>query len=152
MVGRRQPLGRPDSDPPQPVIPSPPPDFSCNRVCADYRSSRNKGVEVGFTCDATLCTAAGRDFDLVTDACSGLQDGTLTEILLLETGVGCSCCASQICGCEPIPYTNAEISALNARQPERGITPQCDLNGTCCGGPPPSPRPPLLRPRHFRHR
>jgi len=124
----------PGSDPPEPIIPEKPDNISCGKVCAEYRQSRQAGVEVGFTCDATLCTATGKDFDLVNDACSGLGKGPISEILLLETEVGCSCCASQICGCEPRPQTNAEILELNKRQRDRSITPQCNLNGTLCGG------------------
>ena len=124
----------PNSDPPEPVSPSVPGDISCGKVCAEYRQSRQQsGVQAGFTCDATLCTASGKDFNLVDDACSGLQDGKLGETLRLETEVGCSCCASQICGCEPDSSTNEEIYLLDDRQRRRDITPQCDINGTLCG-------------------
>ena len=126
----------PGVSPPQPIIPSAPADVSCGKVCAEYRQSRQKGVEAGFTCDATLCTATGKDFNLVQDACSGLQDGRISGILKLETEVGCSCCASQICGCKPDKPTNAEIFILNQRQRDRGIVPQCDQNGTLCGAQP----------------
>ena len=57
----------PNSDPPEPVIPSVPKNISCGKVCAEYRQSRQQnGVEVGYTCDATLCTATptGKDPDL----------------------------------------------------------------------------------------
>ncbi len=47
----------------------------------------------------------------------------------------CSCCASQLCGCPSDSPTNIEISALNQQQRDRGITPQCDVNGTLCGTP-----------------
>jgi hypothetical protein len=90
-------------------------------------------VEVGFTCDATLCTATKSDFDLVQQACSGLQNSSVSEILKLETEVGFSCAASQICDCEPKKKTNEEIFILNESQREKGIVPQCDLNGTLCG-------------------
>jgi len=125
----------PGSDPPEPVIPRSVPDnISCKKVCAEYRQSRQAGIEVGFTCDATLCTATGKDFGLVKDACTGLvQNGKISEILLLETEVECSCCASQICGCEPDAPTNAKIYMLNDRQRRLNITPQCDINGTLCG-------------------
>jgi hypothetical protein len=124
----------PGSDPPEPIIPAKPGNISCGKVCAEYRQSRQADVEVGYTCDATLCTATGKDFQLVKDACTGLRQGTISEILLLETEVGCSCCASQICGCQPGPQTNAQILELNKRQRDRNITPQCNLNGTLCGG------------------
>ena len=120
--------------PKPPNIPPPPSNISCANVCAEYRNSaRGAGIEVGFTCDATLCTAAKADLDLVKEACSGLGETSVAEILKLETEVGFSCAASQICGCEPQPQTNAAIFSLNARQRARGISPQCDLNGTLCG-------------------
>ena len=125
----------PGSDPPQPIIPAKPPDRLCNAVCNEYAASKQSDdVEVGFTCDATLCTAAG-DPDLVGVACSGLKDANTSAILSLETKVGCSCCASQICQCEPNQQTNNEIFLLNAMQRQRFIAPQCDLNGTLCGEP-----------------
>jgi hypothetical protein len=123
----------PNSDPLKPVIPSVPGNISCGKVCAEYRNNVSNGFEVGFTCDATLCTASGRDFNLVKDACSGIQNGKTSEILLLETEVGCSCCASQICDCEPDESTNSEIYMLNQRQRDENITPQCDINGSLCG-------------------
>ena len=128
----------PGSDPPEPIIPAKPPGDVCDVVCGEYADSAENsvqnGVELGFTCDATLCTANG-DPDLVGRACSGLQEGSTSAILLLETKVGCSCCASQICECEPNPETNQEVFELNAMQRQRFITPQCDLNGTLCGKP-----------------
>jgi len=90
---------------------------------------------VGFTCDATLCTATEADPDLVAEACLGLGKSSVSEILKLETEVGFSCAASQICGCQPGQQTNAAIFNLNAQQRARGIAPQCDLNGTLCGKP-----------------
>jgi hypothetical protein len=90
-------------------------------------------VEIGFTCDATLCTATMGDPGLVQQACSGLQNSSVSEILKLETEVGFSCAASQICGCQPNKKTNAEIFILDEAQRERNIVPQCDLNGTLCG-------------------
>ena len=114
-------------------IPAPPDDVSCQQVCAEYHQSRRKGVEKGFTCDATLCTATNDDRDLVALACKGLQNGPIGEIFKLETEIGCSCCASQICGCDPDDRTNGAIGLLNSAQRDRGIAPQCDLNGTLCG-------------------
>lgn len=126
----------PGSHPPAPVIPSVPGNISCEKVCTEYRESQQAGVEVGFTCDAALCTASGKDYDIVKDACSGLnQNGNISEILRLETEVGYSCSASQICGCKPEAPTNDEIYSLNQRQRNRNITPQCDINGTLCGTP-----------------
>lgn len=123
---------KPGSNPPEPVIPPAPADINCEEVCTEYSNSVQNGVELGFTCDATLCTAAGRDLDLVKDACSGLQD--VPEIVRLESEVGCSCCASQICECEPSQETNQMILLLNEKQLNRKIDPQCVLNGTLCGG------------------
>jgi hypothetical protein len=124
----------PGSDPPEPNIPAKPPSGVCDAVCQEYAGSAQNGVELGFTCDATLCTANG-DPDLVESACSGLQNGSTSAILLLETKVGCSCCASQICECEPNSETDSQIRLLNEMQRQRFITPQCDLNGTLCGEP-----------------
>lgn len=116
------------------TIPPPPPTVDCQKVCDEYQSCQGVGgVETGFTCDATLCTSTCNDKDLVKIACSGLQGCEVSEIVKLETEVGCSCCASQICGCEPNDQTNAAIFDLNQQQVSRGITPQCDVNGTLCG-------------------
>ncbi len=120
--------------PKPPVLPVPPPNVDCKEVCGEYRKSSYFGVEVGFTCDATLCTASS-DPLLVHQACAGLANSSVTEILKLEIEVGRSCAASQICGCVPTPATNREIFRLNARQRELGIATQCDLNGTLCGSP-----------------
>ncbi len=125
--------GCPLLSPNPPVIPPPPSDVSCKEVCSEYKKSNEKGVEIGFTCDATLCTAAKDDVDLVQEACAGLGKSSVSEILKLETEVGLSCAASQICGCEPKKKTNEEIFSLNESQRARGVSPQCDLNGTLCG-------------------
>jgi hypothetical protein len=115
-------------------IPPPPPNVDCQKVCEEYQSCQGtEGIEIGFTCDATLCTSTCNDKDLVQVACSGLQNCEISEIIKLETEVGCSCCASQICGCAPNDQTNVAIFNLNQRQKERGITTQCDVNGTLCG-------------------
>ena len=128
--------GCPLLSPNPPVIPSPPADVSCKKVCAEYKRSNQAGVEIGFTCDATLCTATKDDFDLVQEACAGLGQSSVSEILKLETEVGFSCAASQICGCEPKKKTNEKIFRLNESQRTRGISPQCDQNGTLCGAQP----------------
>ena len=133
------PSGCPLLSPKPPNIPPPPSDISCAKVCGEYRNSAQQGVEVGFTCDATLCTATKADPDLVKEACSGLGNNDVSEILKLETAVGFSCAASQICGCTPDQPTSVAIFSLNARQRARGIATQCDLNGTLCGTPPESP-------------
>jgi len=134
----------PTKNPKQPVIPSIPSDINCNKVCKEYRNSEIDGVEVGFTCDAALCTApigsrsSPGDLTVVYDACAGLgsgRKGSLSEISKLEAQVGCSCCASQICGCEASPETDEKIGKLNWEQRELGIEPQCDYNGSLCGKP-----------------
>ena len=126
--------GCPLLSPKPPVIPAVPSQISCSEVCSEYGSSNNHGVEVGYTCDATLCTASTDDADLVAVACAGLSKNSISEIIALETAVGYSCSASQICGCEPKKKTSEAMFELNARQRDRGIVPQCDLNGTLCGG------------------
>jgi hypothetical protein len=113
-----------------------PPDsgVDCAKVCNEYHSClQPKGAMSGFTCDATLCTDECNDRDLVSTACSGLSGCDISEIVKAETAASCSCCASQLCGCDPSPKTNKAISALNQQQRDRGITPQCDINGTLCG-------------------
>jgi hypothetical protein len=131
-------------DPLTPYIPDPPKDINCKQVCKEYRKSAIDGVEVGFTCDATACTTpvgtrgALKNDLLVGDACAGLhtgRKGSLSKILQLEFEVGCSCCASQICGCEPSPATDKKIGEFNEAQRALGIEPQCDYNGTLCGKP-----------------
>ena len=112
-----------------------PSQISCSDVCSEYGKSNNHGVEVGYTCDATLCTASTDDADLVAAACEGLAKHSISEIIALEITVGYSCSASQICGCKPKKKTNEAIFELNARQRDRNIVPQCDLNGTLCGAP-----------------
>ncbi|HEX9665874.1 MAG TPA: hypothetical protein VGA95_04865 [Thermodesulfobacteriota bacterium] len=115
-------------------IPPPPPDVDCEKVCQEYESCQTSGgVEIGFTCDATLCTSTCNDRGLVGEGCSGLQSCDVSEIIRLEEEVGCSCCASQICGCIPNSKTDEEVFELDEKQRERGITPQCDINGTLCG-------------------
>jgi hypothetical protein len=113
-----------------------PPGTDCTAICAAYACAPDGVIEPGYTCDATLCTNQCNDRDLVAEACGDLPQcpkaGT-AAILALESAVGCSCCASQLCGCEPNAQTDAEIAALNERQRERGTTPQCDVNGTLCG-------------------
>lgn len=118
----------------QQPIPTPPPGVDCKTVCGEYQECQDKGgTEFGFTCDATLCTSSCTDTDLVKIACSGLSQCKISEIAKLESEVGCSCCASQICGCQPTEKTNEVIFDLNELQRDRGIKPQCDLNGTLCG-------------------
>jgi len=120
--------------PKPPTIPAAPPNVSCKEVCSEYRNSSQFGVEVGFTCDATLCTASS-DPLLVHQACAGLANSTISEILKLEVAVGKSCAASQICGCTPMKQTSQQIFRFNVEQKLRGIATQCDLNGTLCGQP-----------------
>jgi hypothetical protein len=106
----------------------------CGKVCNEYHTClQPKGAQAGFTCDATLCTDECNDRDLVSAACTGLAGCDISEIVKAETAAGCSCCASQLCGCDPSAKTNKAISALDQKQRDRGITPQCDVNGTLCG-------------------
>jgi len=108
----------------------------CTKVCDEYNSCRPKpGLEVGYTCDATLCTGQCNDRDLIGKACSGLSKCDISEIVKAETAASCSCCASQLCGCASNGKTNTAIAGLNQDQRNLGITPQCDINGTLCGSP-----------------
>lgn len=115
-----------------PPYPSPP--AGCTEVCREYsRCTNGEGIQLGYTCDATLCTASCNDQDLVGEACSGLSNCDISAIAALEAAMGCSCCASQLCGCQPNDATNAELVRLNQLQADRGIESQCALNGTLCG-------------------
>jgi hypothetical protein len=106
----------------------------CGKVCDEYSSCKqSKGTQAGYTCDSTLCTDECNDLDLVGTACSGLSGCDISEIIKAETAAQCSCCASQLCGCSPDAKTNAAIATLNQQQRDRGIKPQCDINGTLCG-------------------
>ena len=78
-------------------IPNPPPNIDCDQVCQEYGNCQDSSeIEIGFTCDATLCTSQCNDRDLVELACAGLQTCEVTEIIKLEEEVGCSCCASGV--------------------------------------------------------
>jgi hypothetical protein len=113
-----------------------PPDsgIDCQTVCDQYAACTDAaGIEVGYTCDATLCTSDQRG--LIVAACDGLQTCDLSEIFAAESAAGCSCCATQLCGCDATPQTDVAITATNAAQRAAGETPQCDLNGTLCGLP-----------------
>jgi len=115
-------------------IPNPPPNIDCEQVCQEYEDCKDPGsIEIGYTCDATLCTSQCNDRDLVGLVCNGLSSCEVTEIIKLEEEVGCSCCAGQICGCDANPQTEQAIYDTNQRQRDRGITPQCDINNTLCG-------------------
>ena len=58
----------------------------------------------------------------------------MKQVMLVEALAECSCCASQVCGCENINEpTNTAIFDLNQQQLNAGIQPQCKLNGTLCG-------------------
>ena len=130
----------------------------CRRVCEAYRSGIRQStdgslsnIQVGYSCDATLCTTVGigqtasppanplGKANLLRNACGGLaQQSGLRAILALEQIDQCSCCASQVCGCatggiDIDAATQAEIARLNAQQEQLEITPQCQINGTLCG-------------------
>ena len=113
-----------------------PPGTDCATICEAYACAADGTIEPGFTCDSALCTSECTDRGVVAEACGALpqcpKDGT-SAILALESAAGCSCCASQLCGCQPNAQTNAVIAELNQQQRNRGITPQCDVNGTLCG-------------------
>ena len=123
----------------------------CQAVCEAYKSPDQDGVQLGYACDSTLCTTLGlgqdlpltatmvERFGLMGEACSGVQnlDG-LDLIAEVETLAGCSCCASQLCGCAESDIndlTDGRIFNFNQEQRAVGITPQCDINGTLCGSP-----------------
>ena len=130
----------------------------CRSVCEAYRTGISQsasksptGVQVGYSCDATLCTTVGigqtapppvnplGKANLLRQACGGLAElSGLQAILALEKIDQCSCCASQVCGCDNAgsdidAATQAEIAKLNAEQERLEITPQCQINGTLCG-------------------
>jgi len=115
-------------------IPTPPPNIDCSNVCQEYEDCQdNDGIELGYTCDATLCTSECNDLELVGDACTGLQACSVTAIIALEVAAKCSCCASQICGCVANSETEQMIFDLNKEQRNSGIKTQCEFNGTLCG-------------------
>jgi hypothetical protein len=106
----------------------------CNKVCDEYNTcTGTAGIQVGYTCDSTLCTDECNDRDLVSIACSGLSGCDISEIVKAEHAASCSCCASQLCGCTPDGPTNDAIGKLVQDQRDRNVTPQCDINGTLCG-------------------
>ncbi len=122
----------------------------CKNVCAAYGGGVNaSGIQVGYSCDATLCTTIGigqennssfppshnAQLGLMGQACNGIQDvGGMKQILMVEALAECSCCASQICGCSNISAaTNQAVFDLNQQQRAVGIQPQCDINDTLCG-------------------
>jgi hypothetical protein len=108
----------------------------CQKVCDEYGTCSQKGgIQAGLTCDATLCTDQCNDRNLVGKACAALAKCDVSEIIKAETAANCSCCASQLCGCQPNAQTNKAIASLVQRQRDLGVTPQCDINGTLCGTP-----------------
>ena len=123
----------------------------CRNVCASYQGSQpsQAGIQVGFSCDATVCTTVGigqgtnyqpsvRAQALLSGgACSGISEmAYFAQIQLVEALAHCSCCASQICGCSnPNAATNRQIYELNQAQQRATIEPQCAINGTLCGKP-----------------
>jgi len=122
----------PYSDPQEPVIPEGTLTSAAARCVPNIARMCRQACRSALPAMRLSVQAMGKDVDLVNEACTGLKDGKIGEILQLETEVGCSCCVSQICGCEPDEPTNPEIYMLN-QQCDRHITPQCDINGTLCG-------------------
>jgi hypothetical protein len=109
---------------------------NCQAVCDEYSTcSQTGGIQAGLTCDSTLCTDQCNDLDLVGEACAALPKCDVSEIIKAEEAAQCSCCASQLCGCQPNVQTNAMIASLVQQQRDLGIKPQCDINGTLCGSP-----------------
>ena len=105
----------------------------CELVCEQYDTclSSSGDIQLGYTCDAVLCTSSQQP--LVLDACLGLQNCDLSEVFKAEEAAECSCCASQLCGCDANDDTEEKIFALDAAQRAACETPQCDINGTLCG-------------------
>ena len=109
---------------------------NCQTVCNEYSTCfQTGGIQAGLTCDSTLCTDECNDRDLVGKACAALPKCDVSEIIKAEEAAQCSCCASQLCGCEPNTQTNAMIASLVQQQRALGVKPQCDINGTLCGSP-----------------
>ncbi len=118
----------------------------CREVCADYRAgirrSSNpaapRGIQIGYTCDAALCTTLGNGqtkppkhdpllkAEILKNACGGLSElNGLRAILALEQIDQVSCGASQVCGCDTPgrdidAATEAQIAALNKRRKRSG--------------------------------
>jgi hypothetical protein len=103
----------------------------CDKVCQQYDTCLKGDVQLGYTCDATLCTSSTNT--LVLDACLGLQNCDLSEIFKAESAADCSCCGSQLCNCDASDATENKVFELDAAQRAQGETPQCDINGTLCG-------------------
>lgn len=111
-----------------------PPDsgVNCATVCEQYNTCTNSlNIQIGYTCDATICTTEKKTIFI--PACMGLQNCNISEIMKAEFAAGCSCCASQLCGCEANAITNKRIAELNQVQINNGDDPQCVQNGTLCG-------------------
>jgi len=111
---------------------------NCDLVCEFYSTCRGQdGVQQGFTCDATACTDSCNDRDLLGPACGAITScsggAAFDAAAKLEIEARCSCCASQLCGCDPDAKTEAAIGALVREQRSRSVVTQCDLNGTLCG-------------------
>jgi hypothetical protein len=151
MAGKNGcPLYDPSTDHSQLISPT---GALCTNVCAAYNNSpqTSSNVQVGYSCDATLCTTIGigqeknksyspsvkAQGNLINKACSGIHNiSNFEQIMLVESLANCSCCASQVCGCDGISTeTNQAIFKLNQEQMTQTIEPQCDINGTLCGKP-----------------
>lgn len=113
-----------------------PPDsgVNCTTVCQEYNTcfgsgATTSGIQVGYTCDDTLCTS--NKSDLLVTSCNGLQNCDVSEIFKAETAADCSCCASQLCNCDANTATLNKLKAINAAEPTSST--QCGVNGTLCG-------------------
>jgi hypothetical protein len=87
-----------------------PPDsgVDCATVCEEYATCQSStGVELGYTCDATICTS--QESGLILEACMGLELCDVSEIFDAEFAAGCSCCDVR-----PKPTTSASGSLPSA--------------------------------------
>jgi hypothetical protein len=130
----------------------------CRGVCDAYRTGIRQStsgsashIQVGYSCDATLCTRVGigqtapppvnplRKANLLRHVCGSPAELSGMQIILaLERIDQCSRCASQVRGCATAgididPATQGEIAKLNAQQEQLQITPQYQINDTLCG-------------------
>jgi hypothetical protein len=122
----------------------------CQNVCQSYGNFTDKsGLQVPYTCDATMCTTLGigqehnplfppplsQQLSLLAKSCQNIQSAPgLGQIMLVESLAECSCCASQVCGCDNINQkTDEAIYNLNNEQRNDHIETQCQINDTLCG-------------------
>jgi hypothetical protein len=105
-------------------------------------------IQIGYTCDATLCTTLGigqglifnlkpiDQIELLNNACSGIQDmGGMSQIILVKRWLHAAAAPARSAADNINDATNQKVFDLNQQQKNAGITPQCDIpsNGTLCG-------------------